>query len=387
MKDAVIVAANRTAVGKAKRGALKNVRPDTLGGIVLKDVVERAGIDPLLIEDLQMGCAMPEAEQGMNLGRVAIHCAGLPNEIPASTLNRFCSSGLNAISVIANNIKTGEIDAGIGAGAESMSMVPMGGNKIVPNPELGANFPDAYISMGHTAENVANRYEISRDAQDEWAVVSNERAVAAIAAGKFKEQIVPVNAWDYANGQRKEFVFDTDEGPRAGTTKEVLGKLRPAFSTTGSVTAGNSSQMSDGAAALLLTSDELAKREGLTPLARFIGFAVAGCHPDEMGIGPALAIPKVLQKHGLKVDDIDLFEVNEAFASQFLYSGQKVGLDLDKVNVNGGAIALGHPLGCTGAKLSTQLIYEMQARGSRYGIVSMCIGGGMGAAGIFENLS
>ena len=386
LNDAVIVAANRTAVGKAKKGALVNVRPDTLGGIVLADVVKRVDFDPLLIEDLQMGCAMPEAEQGTNIGRIAIHCAGLPNDIPASTVNRFCSSGVQSIAIIANRIQVGEIQAGIGAGTESMTMVPMGGNKIVPNPDLAETFPDAYISMGHTAENVAKRYGITRDQQDEWAVISNDRASKAIAAGRFKSQIVPVPAWQYENGQRKEYIFDTDEGPRAGTTKEVLAKLKPAFSTTGSVTAGNASQMSDGAAAVLLTSAELAKKQNLKPLARFVTFAVAGCHPDEMGIGPALAIPKALKQAGLKVEDIDLFEINEAFASQFLYSGQKVGIDLSKVNVNGGAIALGHPLGCTGAKLTTQLVYEMAERKSRYGIVSMCIGGGMGAAAIYENL-
>ena len=386
MKEAVIVAANRTAVAKAKRGALVNVRPDTLGGIVLKDLVERAGIDPTQIEDLQMGNAMPEAEQGMNLGRIAVFAGGLPQDIPASTVNRFCSSGLQAIAIIANRIQVGEIEVGVGAGSESMTMVPMGGNKIVPNPDLAENFPEAYIGMGHTAENVANRYGVSRDEQDDWAVTSHERSLAAIKAGKFKEQIVPVEAWNYVNGEKKTFTFDTDEGPRAGTTKEVLGKLKPAFGVQGSVTAGNSSQMSDGAAAVLLMSRERAEKEGKKPLARFVTFAVAGCHPDEMGIGPALAIPKALKQAGLTVDDIDLFEINEAFASQFLYSGKQLGLDMSKVNVNGGAISLGHPLGCTGAKLTTQLIYEMAERKSKYGVVSMCIGGGMGAAAIFENL-
>ena len=386
MKEAVIVAANRTAVAKAKRGALANVRPDTLGGIVLKDLVERAGIDPTQIEDLQMGNAMPEAEQGMNLGRIAVFAGGLPQDIPASTVNRFCSSGLQAVAIIANRIQVGEIEVGVGAGSESMTMVPMGGNKIVPNPDLAESFPEAYIGMGHTAENVANRYDVGRDEQDEWAVTSHERAIKAIQDGKFKDQIVPVEAWRYANGQKETFMFDTDEGPRPGTTKDVLGKLKPAFGVQGSVTAGNSSQMSDGAAAVLLMSRERAEKEGKKPLARFVTFAVAGCHPDEMGIGPALAIPKALKQAGLKVEDIDLFEINEAFASQFLYSGKQLGLDMDKVNVNGGAISLGHPLGCTGAKLTTQLVYEMGARKSRYGVVSMCIGGGMGAAAVFENL-
>jgi acetyl-CoA acyltransferase len=378
MKDAVIVAANRTAVGKAKKGALANVRPDTLGGIVLADVVKRAGIDAALVEDIQMGNAMPEAEQGMNIGRIAVFCGGLPHSVPASTVNRFCSSGIQAIAIIANRIQVGEIDVGIGAGAESMTMVPMGGNKIVPNPDLAETFPEAYIGMGHTAENVANRYSVTRDQQDEWSVTSHARAAAAIKAGKFKDQIVPVPT------ERGEFTVD--EGPREGTSKEVLAKLKPAFNTTGSVTAGNSSQMSDGAAAVLLMSADKAKELGKKPLAKFVTFAVTGCHPDEMGIGPALAIPRALKQAGLKLADIDLFEINEAFASQFLYAGGKLGLDMSKVNVNGGAIALGHPLGCTGAKLTTQLVYEMAARKAKYGIVSMCIGGGMGAAAIFENL-
>jgi len=264
-------------------------------------------------------------------------------------------------------------------------MVPMGGNKLVPNPDLAAVFPEAYISMGHTAENVAQRYGVDRDQQDRWAVISNERAVAANENGAFKEQIVPVEAWALgADGQRQTFIFDVDEGPRKGTTAEILGGLRPAFSTTGSVTAGNSSQMSDGGAAVLMMSGEKAKAEGLEPLGRFVSFAVSGCHPDEMGIGPALAVPKVLKQAGLSVDDIDLFEINEAFASQFLYSLGQAGISEEKVNVNGGAIALGHPLGCTGAKLTTQVLYELKRREGRYGVVSMCIGGGMGAAAVFE---
>jgi acetyl-CoA acyltransferase len=268
-----------------------------------------------------------------------------------------------------------------------MSMVPMGGNKLAPNPDLSLDFPDAYIGMGHTAEVVATRYEVSRDEQDRWAVISNQRAAAANESGAFKEQIVPVEAWrSNGNGERETFSFAVDEGPRPDTTVEVLGKLRPAFSTTGTVTAGNSSQMSDGAAAVMLMSGERAKKEGLEPMARFVSLAVAGCAPDEMGIGPALAIPKVLEKTGLKLDDIDLLEVNEAFASQFVYSVKQVGIAEDKVNVNGGAIALGHPLGCTGAKLTTQLAYELRRRGGKHGIVAMCIGGGMGAAAVFENL-
>ncbi len=387
MQDAVIVAANRTAVGKALRGSLVNVRPDTLAGVALKDVVERAGVAPEIVEDIQIGCAFPEAEQGMNVGRLAAFIAGFPSSVPACTVNRFCSSGLQAVAIIANRIQVGEIECGIGGGTESMSMVPMGGNKLAPNPGLALEYPEAYIGMGHTAEVVATRYKVTRDEQDRWAVISNERAVAANESGAFKDQIVPVEAWRLdGNGERETFSFAVDEGPRPGTTAEVLGKLRPAFSTTGSVTAGNSSQMSDGAAAVMLMSGARAAKEKLEPMARFVAFAVAGCDPDEMGIGPALAIPKVLERTGIALDDIDLLEVNEAFASQFVYSVKKAGIDEAKVNVNGGAIALGHPLGCTGAKLTTQLAYELRKRGGKYGIVAMCIGGGMGAAAVFENL-
>jgi acetyl-CoA acyltransferase len=323
----------------------------------------------------------------MNVGRLAAFIAGLPSSVPACTVNRFCSSGLQAVAIIANRIQVGEIECGIGGGTESMSMVPMGGNKLAPNPELSLEFPDAYIGMGHTAEVVATRYEVSREEQDRWAVISNERAAAANESGAFKDQIVPVEAWrPNGNGERKTFTFAVDEGPRPGTTTEVLGKLRPAFSTTGTVTAGNSSQMSDGAAAVMLMSAERAGNEGLQPMARFVALAVSGCAPDEMGIGPTLAIPKVLKNTGLELDDIDLLEVNEAFASQFVYSVKQAGIDEEKVNVNGGAIALGHPLGCTGAKLTTQLVYELRKRGGKYGIVAMCIGGGMGAAAVFENL-
>jgi acetyl-CoA acyltransferase len=385
MQDAVIVAANRTAVGKAAKGSLVNVRPDTLGGIVLKDVVARAGIAPEIVEDIQIGCAFPEAEQGMNVGRIAAFIAGFPSSVPACTVNRFCSSGLQAVAIIANRIQVGEIDCGIGGGTESMSMVPMGGNKLAPNPTLSLEYPDAYIGMGHTAEVVAKRYAISREEQDRWAVISNQRAAAANESGAFKEQIVPVEAWRLdGKGERETFSFAVDEGPRPDTTAEVLAKLRPAFSTTGTVTAGNSSQMSDGAAAVMLMSAERAEREGVEPMARFVSFAVTGCDPDEMGIGPALAIPKLLKRTGLAIDDIDLFEVNEAFASQFVYSVKQAGIAEEKINVNGGAIALGHPLGCTGAKLTTQLVYELRRRDGRYGIVAMCIGGGMGAAALFE---
>ncbi len=388
MQDAVIVAATRTAVGKAIRGGLVNVRPDTLAGLVLKDVVDRAGIAPETVEDVQVGCAFPEAEQGMNVGRIAAFLAGFPNSVPACTVNRFCSSGLQAVAIIANRVQVGEIECGIGGGTESMSMVPMGGNKLAPNPDLTLEFPDAYIGMGHTAEVVAERYKVSREDQDRWAVISNQRAAAANESGAFKDQIVPVEAWRLdAEGKRETFSFAVDEGPRPDTTAEVLAKLRPAFSAVGTVTAGNSSQMSDGAAAVLLMSAERAKRDGLDPLARFAAFAVSGCAPDEMGIGPALAIPKLLEKTGVTLGDVDLFEINEAFASQFVYSIRTLGIDEEKVNVNGGAIALGHPLGCTGAKLTTQLAYELRRRGGRYGVVAMCIGGGMGAAALFENLS
>ncbi len=390
MRDAVIVSSVRTAVGKAPRGALRYTRPDDMGATAIKGALARApGVEPASVEDVILGCAMPEAEQGMNVARLAAVRAGLPNEVPAFTVNRFCSSGLQAIAIAAERIMVGAVDTVIGGGTESMSLVPMGGNKLVPSPALVEEAPEVYIGMGHTAEEVAKRFSVSRQDQDALAVASHQKAAAAIAAGRFKEEIVPLAAKVYGTGKDgrpaiQSKTFEVDEGVRADTNLEALAKLRPAFATTGTVTAGNSSQTSDGAAASVLLSDERAKRLGLKPLAIFRSFVVVGCDPDIMGIGPAFAIPKLLDKTGLRLEDIDLIELNEAFASQAVYVSQKLGLDPAKVNVNGGAIALGHPLGCTGAKLTATLVHEMGRRKARYGIVSMCIGGGMGAAGLFE---
>lgn len=386
MKDAVIVSTVRTAVGKAKKGGLRDTRPDDLATLVIKEAIRRAGkLDPAEVEDVILGCAFPEGEQGMNVARIASFAAGLPHDVPGMTINRFCSSGLQAIAQAAERIMTGQSDVIIAGGTESMTMIPMGGNKISPNPKLVAEFPEAYISMGQTAENVAARYKISREAQDEFAAKSHQKAAAAQGAGKFKEEIVPVETILYdEQGRPQPFTFEAEDGIRGDTTAEGLSKLRPAFSPTGTVTAGNASQMSDGAAASVVMSAEKAKALGIKPIAIFRAFQVAGCHPDEMGIGPAVVIPKLMKKLGMKLDEIDVWEVNEAFASQAFYSVQKVGLDPDKVNVNGGAIALGHPLGCTGAKLTTTLLHELKRRGARKGVVSMCIGGGMGAAGYFE---
>jgi acetyl-CoA acyltransferase len=387
MESALIVSAVRTPVGKAKKGTLAQVRPDTLLGLVLREVVRRKEVDPSLVEDIQVGCAFPEGEQGMNLARIGVFLAGFPPSVPASTVNRFCSSGLQAIAIIANRIQVGEISCGIGGGVESMSMVPMGGFHFSPNPELVEQYPEVYISMGQTAEIVAERYKISRQEQDRWSVISHGRAISAIKKGLFEEEIVPVPVVKHTENGVQKVLFTTDEGPREGTTPEVLAKLKPAFKVNGTVTAGNASQMSDGSSALLLMSEKKAMELNLKPLARFVTFAVAGCLPEEMGIGPVFAIPKALKQAGLSLRDIGLFEINEAFASQFLYVIRTLDIPEEIVNVNGGAIALGHPLGCTGAKLTTQLIYEMIRRKVRYGIVSMCIGGGMGACGIFENLT
>jgi len=390
MRDAVIVSSVRTAVGKAPRGMLRYTRPDDMGATAIKGALERApGIEPASVEDVIMGCAMPEAEQGMNVARLSAVRAGLPNEVPAFTVNRFCSSGLQAIAIAAERIMLGAADTVIGGGTESMSLVPMGGNKLVPNPTLVAEVPEVYIGMGHTAEEVAKRFEVSRKDQDALAVASHKKAAAAIAAGRFADEIVPLQAKVYGVGEGGRPViqtktFDVDEGVRGDSSVEALAKLRPAFSATGTVTAGNSSQTSDGAAASVVLSDEHAKQMGLEPLAIFRSFVVVGCDPDIMGIGPAFAIPKLLDKTGMKLEDIDLIELNEAFASQAVYVIRKLGLDPAKVNVNGGAIALGHPLGCTGAKLTATLLHEMKRRNARYGIVSMCIGGGMGAASLFE---
>jgi acetyl-CoA acyltransferase len=397
MREAVIVSSVRTAVGKAPRGSFRTTRPDDLGAIVIKEAISRAkGLDVKEVEDVILGCAMPEAEQGMNVARNAWLRAGLPVETSAMTINRFCSSGLQSIALAAQRIMAGQGDVAVAGGTESMSMVPMGGNKVAPNPWLMDHYPDAYISMGLTAENVAKKYGISREQADEFSLASHQKALAAISAGKFKDEIVPVEvsytlvengANGTPNGVRPKTVkltFNTDEGPRADTSLEALAKLKPAFHAHGQVTAGNSSQMSDGAAAAVVMSAEKARSLGLKPLGRFVAFATAGVTPEEMGIGPAYAIPKVLKLAGLTLEQIDVIELNEAFAAQALSVMKLVGLDPARVNVNGGAVALGHPLGCTGAKLTATILRELERRNGRYGLVTMCIGGGMGAAGIFE---
>jgi len=392
MKDIVIVSAARTAVGRAKRGTLVNVRPDDLAAIVLNEVIQRApGIRKEDVEDVVIGCAFPEHTQGLNMGRLALMKAGFPYTTSGQTVNRFCSSGLQAIAIGAQQIMAGMCEIVAAGGAESMSQVPMTGFYFSPNPDLVEEYPEPYMGMGLTAENVAERYGISREDQDRFGLRSNDLALAAIADGKFREEIVPVEVKTVAvdpTGRRVEKTkkFEVDEGPRK-TNLEQMAALKPPFKKGGVVTAGNSSQMSDGAAAVLLMTAEKAAELRLNPLARYLGFAVAGVPPEIMGVGPMYAIPQLMKVTGRKLDEIDLFEINEAFASQALASVRELGIDGEKVNVNGGAIALGHPLGCTGAKLTVQLIHEMKRRGSRYGVVSMCIGGGMGAAGIFENLT
>ena len=396
MREVVIVDALRTAVGKAPRGILKDQRTDDLTAAVIKDLLARhPEVNPAEIEDVVIGCATPEAQQGMNMARQAALLAGIPDTASAITINRFCSSGLQAIAQAAEHIMCGYADVAIGGGAESMSLLPMGGYNLSPNPTLVDAYPDTYLNMGLTAENLARKYEISREQADEFAVRSHQNAAAAIDAGKFKDEVVPftVKARELetdAKGRGKirerELVFQVDEGVRRDTTLEGLAKLRPAFHAKGTVTAGTSSQMSDGAAAALVMSRERAEALGLQPMARFICYATGGVPPEEMGIGPVVAIPKALKIAGLKLEDIDLIELNEAFAAQALSVMKVLGIDLERTNVNGGALALGHPLGCTGAKLTATLLYEMKRRGSRYGMVTMCVGGGMGAAGIFENL-
>lgn len=391
MRDAVIVAACRTAVGRAKRGSLVDMRPEDMGKTVILEVLKRAGdLDPTLVEDCILGCAMPEAQQGMNIARQVWLHAKLPEAVPCKTVNRFCSSGLDAIAQAAERIMTGANDIVVAGGVENMSMIPMGGNKIMPHFEMADEFYPAYVGMGETAENVANRYNISRQRQDELAVRSNALAIEAIEKGRFKEQIVPMNAYIYQGTKgRKSFVFDVDEGPRKGTTLEGLAKLRPAFFKNGSVTAGNSSQMSDGAGVVLMMTREKAKELGLKPMARFVMEAVAGCGADEMGVGPSVAIPLLMKKTGMDAQKIAVYEINEAFASQAIYCVDKLGLqgklEIGAINPNGGAIALGHPLGCTGAKLTVQILYHMRDNNLENGVVSMCIGGGMGAAGLFLN--
>ncbi|MCP8969655.1 acetyl-CoA C-acetyltransferase [Ectobacillus ponti] len=391
MKEAVIVAGARTPVGKAKRGSLASVRPDDLGALVVKETLKRAGGYDGNIDDLIFGCAMPEAEQGLNMARNIGALAGLSYTVPAITINRYCSSGLQSIAFGAERIMLGHSDTIIAGGAESMSLVPMMGHVVRPNSRLVEAAPEYYMGMGHTAEQVAVKYGISREEQDAFAVRSHQRAAAALAAGKFVDETVPVEvamravAGDYKL-QERSFTFTQDEGVRAETTMGTLAKLRPAFNVRGSVTAGNSSQMSDGAAAVLLMDREKAESEGLKPMAKFRSFAVAGVPPEVMGIGPVAAIPRALKLAGLEVSDIGLFELNEAFASQSIQVIRELGLDEERVNVNGGAIALGHPLGCTGTKLTLSLIHEMKRRNEQFGIVTMCIGGGMGAAGVFELL-
>ena len=385
MREAVVVSSVRTAVGKAGKGTLRETRPDDMAAAAIKAALERVpALRPELVEDVILGCAMPEAEQGMNVARQASLLAGIPYTASAMTINRFCSSGLQAIALAARAIESGEAEVVVAGGTESMSLVPMGGHKVAPNPTLLERYPDSYLSMGLTAERVAQKYGIDRERSDAFSLRSHQRALAAIAAGKFKDEIVPLTV--NANGDGKTLSFDTDEGPRKDTDAAALAKLKPAFSPTGIVTAGNASQMSDGAAATIVMSAAKAKELGLTPLARFVTYAVAGVPPEIMGIGPLEAIPKALKQAGLKLADIDLIELNEAFACQALAVMEAAGLDPEKVNVNGGAVALGHPLGCTGAKLTAQILHEMARRNVRYGLVTMCVGGGMGAAGIFERL-
>jgi len=394
MTDAVIVSTVRTAVGKAPRGTLSTVRPDELGASAIRAALARVpGVDLADVDDVILGCAMPEGEQGLNVARIASLRAGIPVEASAVTVNRFCSSGLQAIAYGAERIMLGHAQVVVAGGAESMSLVPMGGNKISPNPALVASYPDVYLNTGLVAENHARASSIAREAQDAFALQSHQRAAAAIAAGRFRDEIVPLTVrlaarmdGRTARPVTREITFDTDEGPRADTSLEALAKLKPAFHVAGTVTAGNSSQMSDGAAAAVVVSAAYARAHGLTPLARFVAYATAGVAPELFGIGPVPAIRKVLALAGLTLDQIDLIELNEAFASQALACMKALPMDPARVNVNGGAIALGHPLGCTGAKLTATLIHEMHRRGARYGMVTMCVGGGMGAAGIFERV-
>ena len=389
--NAVIVSAVRTAVGKAPKGKLSGTRPDDMAAAAIRAAVDRVpNLAPAEVDDVYLGCAIPEGEQGMNVARIALLRAGLPRTVPGMTLNRFCSSGLQSIAFAAERIMAGGANCIVAGGTESMSMIPISGRRVSPNPTLVEEPPETYLTMGLTAENVARDYHISRDDQDNFALESHRRALAAIDAGRFKDEIVslPLREVVLENGNKvvRQFTFDTDEGPRRDTSKQALQNLKPAFKTDGTVTAGNSSQTSDGAAAVVVMSENRAKELSIKPLGRFVAYATAGVPPEIMGIGPVEAIPKALRLAGLKLQDIDLVELNEAFAAQALAVIRQVGLDPAKINVNGGAIALGHPLGCTGSKLTATLLYEMQRRGSRYGMVTMCVGGGMGAAGIFERL-
>jgi acetyl-CoA acyltransferase len=393
MREAVIVAAARTAVGKSKRGTTRYVRSDDMTATVIKDLLKQTEgkLDPAQIDDVVIGCAYPESAQGLNMARDISLLAGLPVDVPAQTVNRFCSSGLQTIAIAAERIIANGADIIVAGGAETMSLVPMTGYRISPNEELADNYPESYINMGLTAERVADQFGVSRDEQDEFALRSHQKAAKAVEAGKFNEQIVPVHIKEvaYENGGRveREIVFDYDEHLRPDTSLEALAKLRPVFKQGGTVTAGNSSPLSDGAAAVIVMEAETATKLGLEPMARFIGFNVAGVPPEIMGIGPVKAVPRVLERTGLSLDDMDIIELNEAFAAQALAVIRELEMDPEKVNVNGGAIALGHPLGGTGAKLTVQILHEMQARNAKYGMVTMCIGGGQGAAGIFENLN
>jgi acetyl-CoA acyltransferase len=380
MNDAVLVSAVRTPVGKAPSGALRTTRPDELAAIVIREALARApGLDAAEIDDVILGCAMPEAEQGLNVARIASLRAGVPASASAMTVNRFCSSGLQAIAFAAERVRAGSATAVVAGGTESMSLVPMGGNKVSPNPALVDTYPDVYLSTGLVAENHAREAAVSREEQDAFALRSHQRAIAAIDAGRFTGEIVSVPG---TNGA----VVSTDEGPRRDTSMDALGRLRPAFHATGTVTAGNSSQTSDGAAAVVVMQAARARELGLEPLGRFVAYATAGVEPERFGIGPVPAVRKVLKMAGLTLDQIDLVELNEAFAAQVLACLRELPIDPDRLNVNGGAIALGHPLGCTGAKLTATLLHEMRRRKARYGLVTMCVGGGMGAAGIFERL-
>lgn len=386
--QAYIVSAVRTAVGRSKKGALRNERPEAMGAAVVQAALTRAGLDGGRVDDVLMGCAFPEGPQGMNIGRVIAQKAGLPDTVSGATLNRFCSSGLQTIASASAAIQAGHADVIVAGGTESMSMVPMSGFYFQPDPGVVAHDAELYVSMGITAENIAERWHITREAQDAFALQSHQRALAAIEAGRFRDEIVPLDVVDivYENGQRveKAFVFDVDEGPRADTSLEALAKLRPVFRAGGTVTAGNSSQTSDGAAAAVVASEQVVNELGLTPLARVASFALAGVAPEVMGIGPLEAIPKAIRRAGLRQADIGLFELNEAFAAQSLAIIRDLGLDESIVNVNGGAIALGHPLGCSGAKLTATLLHEMKRRGVTYGVCTMCVGGGMGAAAVLE---
>ena len=390
MREAVIVSSVRTAVGKAGKGALRQTRPDDMAGEAIKGALARVpAVKPEMVEDVILGCAMPEAEQGMNVARIASLLAGVPHTAGAMTVNRFCSSGLQAIALAADAVASGRAQVAVAGGTESMSLIPMGGHKVAPNPTLLERYPDTYLGMGMTAELVAKKYGIDREKSDAFSLASHQKALAAIKAGRFKDEIIPLRVTlpPDNGGQPQTVAFEVDEGPRADTDMAALAKLKAAFAQDGIVTAGNSSQMSDGAAAAVVMSLEKARELGLKPLARLVSYAVAGVPPEIMGIGPVEAIPKALKQAGLKLEDIDLVELNEAFACQALAVIQGAGLDPARVNVNGGAVALGHPLGCTGAKLTAQILGELARRQARYGLVTMCVGGGMGAAGIFERMA